>query len=271
MTETKQPYLDLMKKCLTNSIYGDKEVFLFSPRKNILKRTIVSLLNSWGLQVVRPCPADLNNRESGRDRSPIAHTMIGFKRLDNIQKCVEDILDNNIPGDLIETGVWRGGATIFMRALLEAHDIKDRVVWVADSFQGCPFPDKEKYPDDKDDILYTSKELAIPVETVKANFERYGLLDDQVCFLEGWFKDTLPTAPIDKLSLIRLDGDLYGSTMDALEILYPKLLIGGYVIVDDYGAMDTCRKAVKDYRDSHGITDNITEVDWTGAYWKRTR
>ena len=271
MEEAQRLYLDLMKRCLTNWIYGDSEVSVYSPKKNIIKRKAVGLLKARGLQVVKPLPMDSEKRQTGSDRSPVAHTMIGLKRLENIQACVEDILTKNIPGDFIETGVWRGGATIFMRAILKAFDVKDRVVWVADSFEGCPAPDTEKYPQDKGDTLYTSREIAIPLEAVKANFERYGLLDDQVRFLKGWFKDTLPTAPIERLAIIRLDGDMYGSTIDALTNLYPKLSIGGYVIIDDYRAIKTCCKAVHDYRESNCIKDEIKEIDWTGVYWQRTR
>jgi hypothetical protein len=131
-------------------------------------------------------------------------------------------------------------------------------------------PDKEKYPEDKDDTLFRSKELAVPLEEVKANFERYGLLDGKVRFLKGWFESTLPEAPIEKLAVMRLDGDLYGSTMDALVSLYPKLSVGGYVIIDDFGAMPTCRKAVMDYRESNGIDDEMINIDWSGAYWRRS-
>jgi len=114
-------------------------------------------------------------------------------------------------------------------------------------------------------------QLAIPMEEVQLNFARYGLLDEQVRFLPGWFRDTLPSAPIEKLALLRLDGDLYESTMDGLVNLYPKLSVGGYVIIDDYGAIEACKQAVHDYRASHGITEEIHVIDWTGAYWQRIR
>ena len=271
MNDLQRLYLDLMKRCLTNWIYGDSEVTVYSPKKNPIKRKAVDMLRSRGLQLVRSFYMDAGKRETGSDRSPIAHTMIGVKRLDNIQACAEKIIAENIPGDFVETGVWRGGATIFMRAILKAFGIKDRVVWVADSFEGLPEPDTKKYPDDLGDTLHTSKELAISLEAVKANFERYGLLDEQVRFLKGWFKDTLPAAPIKRLAIIRLDGDMYGSTMEALESLYPKLSIGGYVIIDDYGAMETCRKAVGDYRKVNRIEDEIKEIDWTGAFWRKSK
>jgi O-methyltransferase len=113
--------------------------------------------------------------------------------------------------------------------------------------------------------------LAVSVDEVKANFQRYGLLDDQVRFLVGWFRDTLPTAPIERLAIARLDGDMYESTIQALDALYPKLSVGGYLIVDDYGAIASCKQAIDDFRAAHQIDDKIHEVDWTGIYWQRRR
>lgn len=161
-----------------------------------------------------------------------------------------------------------GGAAIFERAILKAHDIKDRLVWVVDSFEGLPAPNVEKYPQDASSRLHTFKELSVSLNKVKANFELYGLLDEQVRFLKGWFKDTLPKAPIKKIALLRLDADMYESTKDALINLYPKLSPGGYIIIDDYGAIPACRQAVEDYRKSMGINAEIMPIDWSGIYWK---
>lgn len=114
-----------------------------------------------------------------------ADTMIGLKRLDNIQFCVENVLKDNIQGDLIETGVWRGGACIFMRAILAAYGITDRRVFVADSFEGLPKLDEKEYPQDKEDKLCIERFLSLSKEEVENNFRRYGLLDEQVVFLKG--------------------------------------------------------------------------------------
>ena len=199
MTTCKDLYLDLMKRCLMNWIYRDAE----APYK---------LPYDW--------PA-------------FAHTMIGLERLNNLQFCVEDVIGKGVPGDLIETGVWRGGATIFMRAILKAHGVTDRRVWVADSFEGLPRADTERYPvDASGPRWHLADRLAISLEEVQGNFERYGLLDDQVRFLKGWFRDTLHTVPDPQWAVIRLDGDMYGSTMEALTALYPNLAPGGCVIVD---------------------------------------
>lgn len=243
-------YLDLMKRCLTDSIYGDDKAGP-DPQDPSFD----------GLIRFKGAPA-------GQWPSH-AHTMIGLERLDNIRECLEGVLAEGVAGDLIETGVWRGGATIFMRAVLKAHGVADRTVWVADSFSGLPQPDPEKYPADAGDRFHTFTKLAVPLEIVRENFSKYGLLDDQVRFLPGWFSETLPTAPIDTLALIRLDGDMYESTWVALESLYPKLSPGGYVIVDDY-ALPACAQAVGDFRRRHGIREDICRIDWTGVYWRRS-
>ena len=196
--------------------------------------------------------------------------MIGRKRLDNIEFCVKDVLGRGVQGDLIETGVWRGGAVIFMRAILNAYGVTDRSVWAADSFEGLPRPNAKKYAADARDKFHTHSELAVSLDEVRENFRRYGLLDGQVQFLKGWFRDTLPTAPIERLAVMRLDGDMYESTMDALVHLYPKLSVGGYVIIDDYDALPACKEAVHDYRRSQNITEEMQPIDWAAVYWRRS-
>jgi hypothetical protein len=268
-------YLDLMKKCLTYSLWGEtvepvNPINVLPPGIGFIAGKVVTFLERRRLRIMRTFEFDAVKRAEGRDWPPLADTMIGLKRLDNLQFCTESIIKNNIPGDLIETGVWRGGGSIFMRAVLKAYGITDRTIWVADSFEGLPAPNADKYPQDAGDPHHTIKFLAVSLEQVKANFAKYGLLDGQVKFLKGWFKDTLPQAPVGQLALIRLDGDMYESTMDGLKNLYPKLAVGGYLIVDDY-VLKGCREAVHDFRSAQGIHDEIIDIDGTGAYWRRTR
>ena len=271
-------YLELMKRCLLNSIYQDsgKQVGVYSQQsrkllemKGAWSRRVVQFFAGWWVRTRRYRDFDPQIRREGRDWPETAHTMIGELRMENIQQCMEEALKNNVPGDVIETGVWRGGVTIFMRAILKAYGVRDRRVWVADSFAGLPRANPKLYAADTADRCHTYRDLAVSMETVQENFRRYGLLDDQVSFLKGWFCDTLPSAPIEQLAVIRLDGDMYESTMDALVHLYPKLSAGGYVIVDDFNAIPACRQAVHDFRDEHGITDPIQEIDWGGVFWKR--
>jgi hypothetical protein len=195
--------------------------------------------------------------------------MVGRKRLDNITHCLDIVRTDNVPGDLIETGVWRGGASILMRGYLAAWEMNDRKLWVADSFEGLPAP---SLPQDQGWDFSASKEpiLAIPLEEVQENFRRYNLLDDQVQFLKGWFCHTLPVAPIDKLAILRLDGDLYESTMDGLNALYDKVSPGGFIIVDDYGDFEPCRRAITEFRQTRTINDPIKVIDWAGAYWRKS-
>ena len=242
-------YFDVMERTLTDLIYENH------PKTRALLAGDVSFwLDSLsGVQFDYPARA---------------HTMIGIERLRNIRALVEDVIANDVPGDLLEAGAWRGGATIFMRAVLEAHGVHDRTVWVADSFEGLPPPNPKLYPADEGLNLHMNEQLAISIEEARSNFERYGLLDDQVKFLKGWFKDTYPVAPIDQLAVLRLDGDLYESTMDSLVPLYPKVASGGYVIVDDYRIIPACKKAVDDYRARHGITVPLVEIDWNAVYWQ---
>jgi O-methyltransferase len=213
---------------------------------------------------------DVGAREIGMDWPESGETMVGMKRLDNLEFCVADVVRRGVPGDLIETGVWRGGAAIFMRAALEAFGDHQRAVWAADSFEGLPKPDPSRATDVRD-ALWRHPELAVPLEEVQANFARYGMLDERVRFLKGWFEETLPSAPIERLSILRLDGDMYDSTMVALSALYPKLSVDGYVIVDDYGAVEGCRQAVDDFRMQRGIHEEMHEVDWTCVFWRRER
>jgi O-methyltransferase len=208
-------------------------------------------------------------RLTGADQPGNAMTMMGYERLSNLQRCIEDVLARDVPGDMIEAGVWRGGGTILMRALLKAHGVSDRTVWVADSFAGLPEPNVQRYPADRGSRFHVRDYLAISLEDVKRNFERFDLLDEQVHFVRGWFSETLRALDVSQWSLIRLDGDMYESTMDALSALYPRLSPGGYVIIDDYGAVAASKRATDDYRSAHDINEEIKRVDWTGIFWRK--
>jgi O-methyltransferase len=260
-------YIDLLKGCLSRELFLDEEPHAVVTG-DVVPIEVHAAIRARGWDVVA-LGGDRTARDEGRDWPPFAETMVGARRLDHLVDCVEAVVRDGVPGDLVETGVWRGGASILMRGVLAAHGVTDRVVWVADSFQGLPAPDPERYPADEGVDLSGVDLLRVDADHVRANFTRYDLLDEQVRFLEGWFRDTLPGAPIDALAVMRLDGDLYESTMDALVALYPKLSPGGFVIVDDYGALEPCRQAVTDYRDAHGIDEPITAIDWTGASWRR--
>jgi O-methyltransferase len=264
-------YLDLLQKCLTGSL-SDELYRLIEPMgwQGAFYAPLRSVLALLPIVVFRKSSPRIRN--DGSDWPTDAETMVGIKRLDNLRTCIVSAIREHVPGDVIEAGVWRGGASIFMRGVLKAYQETQRVVWVADSFQGLPKPAPERYPADRADRHHTMTSLAVSLEQVQANFAKYGLLDNQVRFLPGWFSDTLPNAPIDRLAVLRVDGDLYESTIVSLRSLYSKLSIGGYVIIDDYfNERLSARMAVDDFRKEQEITEPIEQIDWTGAFWRRVR
>ena len=203
-----------------------------------------------------------------------ALTCVPRQRLDHLESCIRTVVARQVPGDLIETGVWRGGCSIFMRTVLEALGVTDRTVWVADSYRGLPRPHASLFPRERNAYYSPEMENLSFLEAglceVMGNFAKFNLLDHQVRFLEGWFADTLPSAPIRQLAVLRLDGDFHDSTMVALTALYEKVSSGGFVIVDDYGEDWThCREAVDKFRKERGIGEELHSVDAWCYYWQR--
>jgi O-methyltransferase len=239
-------YLDLLVNTLCNVIYRDPS------NDGPAERQF-----EWG------------RREIGEDWPVRAHTMVGLCRLNNLRDLAQRAIDGDIAGHFIETGVWRGGSCILMRGVLAANSVSDRKVFVADSFAGIPPPRPALYPADDGRDFSIHHQLAVPLDEVKNNFARYGLLDDQVVFVQGLFHETLPKLETGPLALIRLDGDLYESTYVALAHLYSRLSPGGFVIVDDYGALPNCKAAVVDFRSKNEIDAPLQVIDWTGVWWQK--
>jgi hypothetical protein len=297
-------YIDLMKRAVSNILYEDKPVWRIDDAR----------MQFGG-------DFNLNDRLIGRDMPTEAHTMVGLKRLDHLQMCVETVLSDAVPGDFVEAGVLRGGASIFMRAVLKAHGVTDRKIIACDTFVApTPLPtgflfrlglrvvswmsrvpsrrwqrqlflalqkirgDQRRFPmvtDPSDQlidgamaVIRNPRLLRVSVDrtslnAVRSHFARYGLLDSQVVFLQGFFSDTLPAVPIERVALLRLDGDTYESTRDVLVAMYPKLQPHGYCVIDDYALTD-CRRAVDEYRAEHGIRDEILPIDRDAAYWRKS-
>lgn len=240
MVDARSLYIDLLKRCLLNTIYSRYEPEFDSER-----------------------------RKNGLDWPMFAQTMVGEIRLDHLQWCVETAITESVQGDLIETGVWRGGSCILMKGVLAAYGVTDKTVWVADSFRGFPPADISKFPCDAIFTPGAFQRLAVSKEEVEKNFSLYGLLDEKVKFLEGWFKDTLLSPSISSLSVLRLDGDMYESTIQSLNALYPKLSPNGFCIVDDFGAVEPCRAAVTDYLKSGKENVRVEKIDHTGVFWRK--
>lgn len=256
----RKKYLNFCKRVLTDTVYDEKirEKFFKNP-KSITEK-------EWNFVFKNKIEESSLNGNFWPER---AHTMIGMKRLDNLQFCVEEVIKNKIKGDFIETGVWRGGASIFMKLILNEYNVKYKDVYVADSFKGLPPPKPDIYPKDYGDTLFKEDFLRVSKNKVKDNFRKYKVLDDRVKFLEGWFEETTINPPFEKLSILRVDGDMYSSTWSVLINLYNKLSIGGFLIIDDYG-LPTCKAAVDDFREKFSVPESMIEIDWTGRFWKKT-
>lgn len=207
---------------------------------------------------------DDEHRLNGWDWPSGAPSMIGWRRMSHLRDECERVIAADVPGDFLEAGVWRGGAAIMMRGVLRAYGDTARRVIAADTFCGMPH---DVDPDDSAAGLRDSAVFAVPLDDVKAAFHRYGLLDEQVIFLQGDFADTLKSAPTDRLAVLRLDGDTYRSAKAALEALYDKVSDGGSIILDDYALFSDFRRAVDEFRASRDIADPIVNIDTYGSYW----
>lgn len=264
--DARSASLDLIRRQLTRTGIREQMPLRWPLRRRLLLKTV----NALNPMLMHRSPFGQRKRDLSLDWPADAETMIGMQRLTSLQRCVETVLAGDIPGDLVECGVWRGGASILMRAVLAAYGDEARCVWLADSFAGVPPPDAANYKADRGIKLHRfASILAVSEAEVRANFRRYGLLDDQVRFLPGWFKDTLHDAPIERIAVLRLDGDLYEATIQALDALYPRLSPGGFCIIDDYHVLKACRRAVTDYRAKHGVSAEIVEIDGSGVLWRR--
>lgn len=258
-------YIELLKKTLSFALWDETFAVVddtyesSSKITEVIEKILSRLLSIRGLNLCRVYhPKEFHAQ---------AHTMLPMIRLNNLQFCVEDVIRNDVPGDFIEAGVWRGGACILIKGILKAFGIDNRKVFVADSFQGLPKPE---YKEDAGDEHHLIKCWKISLDQVKENFRKYDLLDSRVVFLPGWFKDTLKTDSIEKLAVLRLDGDMYQSIMEALTHLYPKLSEGGYCIIDDWEFLPNVTMAVKDYRNRNNILDEIKVIDNGSAYWQKS-
>ena len=275
VTMLRTRYLELLRRALVNLIYPEHELRIELLEAGFLqedKRHRDRVLRDIRYRDEKDFAELLAAKANGsvwRGRPwRFSHTMVGMRRLEHLQWCAERVFEDGVEGDFLEAGVCQGGAAIFMRALQVAYRQSHRRMWVADSFEGLPVPSHEA------DTLYDFSEtkqpwLAISRTTVEDNFRTYDLLSDDVVFLEGWFRDTLPTAPVSSLAILRLDADLYESTTEALVALYDRVSPGGFVVIDDYDAFTPCRKAVKDFRAQRSITAPMRHIDRMAVYWRK--
>lgn len=203
--------------------------------------------------------------------------MVGDDRLSNAYDLVREVVRQKIPGDIVECGVFNGGCSAMMAAALCADDCRN--VWMFDSFEGLPHPREED-----GDKARTYSHLEIlngnlePInrcvgaeQNVREIFSLINFPIDKMRICKGWFQDVLPkrSGETPPIAVLRLDGDWYESTMICLEYLYPKLSIGGYLIIDDYGYWEGCKRAVDEYFSKRNFLPEINIIDDTGVFIKK--
>jgi O-methyltransferase len=237
----RNAYLDLVKRSITNYHYlgGDTPFEAFR------------CVNHYDLQKSKWKIDDLAR--------PL--TLLTAGQLNLIENAVLALEQRKVPGDYIEAGIWRGGVIVFLRALLGAYGIQGRRILAADSFAGIP----KNVRVQNDPVDGWSDRWVATLDEVKANISRFGLLDGRIEFVVGFFADSLPALAGRQYALIRLDSDSYESVETSLAYLYPMLSHSGIVIIDDWH-IQSCKKAVMDYREKHGITAPIRAHEGN-AFW----
>ena len=271
MNNTKELYLRLLIRTLTR--FELEDYSLVEPIRYYnenLRVKFVKLINqiihTFGIEIGLVRRTTNVDRENGLDWPINAETMIGVKRLNSLHSILDKIRVENIQGDLMECGVWRGGAVIFMAAYCKTYEI-NKTVYVADSFEGLPKPDS-KYSDDKGDTYFKYDYLEVGEDQVQKNFEKYELMGPNIKFIKGFFEESLKNTNVQKLSLLRLDGDMYSSTWHSLVEMYPKVVEGGFIIIDDY-YLKGAKAALKDYFLQNGINCELISVDSQSVYFRK--
>jgi Macrocin-O-methyltransferase (TylF) len=217
-------------------------------------------------------PYDARLRRLGMDWPLHGLTMVGRARLENIERLLLEVINAQVPGDFVECGVWRGGSSLFARAVFKVLGVRDRKVHLVDSFQGLP-----KATQDKDDDKWSEMPfLQVSLEDVQAPFKELGLFDHGVAFHKGFFQDALPKlreqliANKRNIAILRMDGDMFESTIDIFYNLYDLVPVGGCVIIDDYTIVEA-REAVETFLKHHGIAADFVKIDEFSAYFCKER
>lgn len=215
-----------------------------------MKRDHLGPLEAWRLSVVRP------------------YTLLDFERLSTLRRLVERIIAEGVPGSLVECGSWRGGSGALIGAV--ARRDESRHVWLLDSWEGFPASTSD-LDVASNGFVGTAGACAAPREDAERVLGLLHQRPEAVDLVQGWFEDSIPQVKerMGKIALLHLDGDLYQSTKTCLEELYPAVVPGGFVVIDDYGDWKGCRKAVDEYLSAHGIDVDLVEVDWTGVYFQK--
>jgi O-methyltransferase len=240
-----------------------------------------------GLDVVRyrgnsppPLSADLDPASAATIQVVQPYTMTSPERLFALIQAVRYVAKAAVPGDIVECGVWRGGSMMAAaRTLIECGD-QTRALYLFDTFEGMSAPtDKDVAIDGQPaDVLLTRQDKRDPrsawclatIEDVKSGMSSTPYPADRIRYVKGKVEDTIPGNAPEKIAILRLDTDWYESTKHELENLYPRLSVGGVLIIDDYGHWKGARDAVDEYLKTNGIKLLLNRIDYTGRIAVKT-
>jgi len=249
----KEAYLSLLLMALTGSLTDEAGA--------------CDVFSKGGCSVVRSF--DPVERMKGNDWPPWGQTMVGHLRLLNVRTAIEDTVKNNVPGDFVELGTWRGGTCIFAKAIFNVMGETSRKVHLFDAFEKI-----QSYDTTQGNFVDF---LAATQDSVSHNFQKFGVLDDNVEFHKGLFKNTVPAFvaanPNLQLSVLRIDGNFYDSYQDALYYLFPLVPVGGYVIFDDVfvnNGDEAIMQCWLDFKKDNSVPEELTRIDDVSAYFKKT-
>lgn len=267
-------YLELLRRCVTRDLIEEPYSAPRPPASGI-KRFLFGAagraLASRGLAIVRHDETSAEDRAEGRGWPAQAETMMGLIRMELLQKCLVDVVSRGVEGDFFEAGCWRGGGVIFMLGVLKALGDSSRRVWAADSFRGYPEPTANSFEVDRH-LFQRGDYFSVSRALLEANVRKYGLWDERLRILEGWFSESIPRAPIEKLSFLRIDVDGYEGVRDALTLLYPKLSTSGYVLIEDV-RQPGAKRAMEELFASLGRREEVREVEQKypcAVYWQKS-
>lgn len=253
-------YSEFLITYLTGIAFGENEYSIVAENFVPYKDMEIHSLDS---------PGRRDARASGLDWPYLGKTMIGILRLRQTLNLLLTAFTNNIPGGFMETGVWRGGASIFIRAIFRAVRQYQRPVIVCDSFKGLPPINASSYHDwvNFEYVFY----LRVSDDEVRQHFIEAGVYDPQIYFVKGFFNETMPVLSnmVHRLVFLRLDGDMYESTVDVLYRFYDKVSIGGYVYIDDWKL--PAEWATAHFFQVHNMTEQLITMDGNTVYWQKTQ
>jgi O-methyltransferase len=200
-------------------------------------------------------------------------TMTSRERMLSVCQAARYLAAAGVQGAVAECGVWRGGSVMMAALSFAAAGDTDRELWLYDTFEGMPEPTAEDTAsweaDPHQEWARNQRDgfnewCYSPLDEVRRNLASTGIDAERVEYVQGRVEDTLPGRMPDRIALLRLDTDWYESTRQELDHLFPRLVTGGVLIIDDYGHWPGVRKAVDEYLAEHGIHLLLQRIDYAG-------